>query len=120
MDAVLDKIWGVFVGLGWWMLNRMTAKIDSLEKEKASGNDLNGVRKNLGDDMTGVKQGLRELDRRVDEIDHATQLQLVPRSEYKADISALHSRCNVLSDTKEDKVQDIRIVQNADDKKKGK
>ena len=121
MDAVLDKIWGVFVGLGWWMLQRLTSKIDGLEKDKASGDELNGVRKNIGEDMTGVKQGLRELDKRVDEIDHATQLRLVPRSEYKSDISALHSRCNILSDTKEDKVQDIRIVDNGEDsKKKGK
>ena len=120
MDAVLDKIWGVFVGLGWWMLNRLTTKIDSLEKDKATQGDVNGIRKNINDDLIGVKQGLRELDRRVDEIDHATQLRLVPRSEYKSDISALHSRCNILSDTKEDKVQDIRIVDSNDEKKKGK
>jgi chromosome segregation ATPase len=102
------------------MLNRLTAKIDDLEKGRASSDDLNSVRQNLNDEIVSAKQGLRELDRRVDDIDHATQLRLVPRDEYKADISALHSRCNILSDTKEDKVQDIRIVENADDKKKGK
>ena len=112
--------WALLSGIFWFFLSRLTGKLDDLEKTKASSDDLNGIRKNIGDDMTGVKQGLRELDRRVDEIDHATQLRLVPRSEYKSDISALHSRCNILSDTKEDKVQDIRIVDSTDEKKKGK
>ena len=107
-------------GIFWFFLSRLTGKMDDLEKGKASSDDLNSVRQNLNDEIVSTKQGLRELDRRVDDIDHATQLRLVPRDEYKADISALHSRCNILSDTKEDKVQDIRIVENADDKKKGK
>lgn len=120
MDAVLDKIWGVFVGLGWWMLQRLTSKIDGLEKDKASGDELNGVRKNVGDDMNGVKQGLRELDRRVDELDHATQLRLVPRDEIKGDVTLLHQRCNDLSERlcqKEDRIKTIRV---SDNEKKGK
>tara|TARA_B110000438_G_scaffold31065_1_gene30602 strand:- start:31970 stop:32332 length:363 start_codon:yes stop_codon:yes gene_type:complete len=120
MEAILDKIWGVFVALFWWMLNRLTSKIDELEKGKASGNDLNGIRKNLSDDMTGVKQGLRELDRRVDEIDHATQLRLVPRDEIKGDVTLLHQRCNDLSERlcqKEDRIKTIRVTEN---EKKGK
>jgi chromosome segregation ATPase len=112
--------WALLSGIFWFFLSRLTGKMDDLEKGKASSDDLNSVRQNLNDEIVSTKQGLRELDRRVDDIDHATQLRLVPRDEYKADISALHSRCNILSDTKEDKVQDIRIVENADDKKKGK
>lgn len=102
------------------MLNRLTAKIDDLEKGRASSDDLNSVRQNLNDEIVSTKQGLRELDRRVDDIDHATQLRLVPRSEYKLDISSLHERCNTLSEKKQDVVQDIRIVDNGDEKKKGK
>ncbi len=120
MEKIVEYGWAFISAVFWFFLQRLTGKLDDLEKTKASSDDLNGARKNFGDDMTGVKQGLRELDRRVDEIDHATQLRLVPRSEYKSDISALHSRCNILSDTKEDKVQDIRIVENVDEKKKGK
>ena len=58
------------------------------------------------------------LDKRVDEIDHATQLRLVPRDEYKFDISALHTRVNILSEQlgrKQDTIKTIRI-----DKEKGK
>ena len=104
MDAIIDKIWGVFVGLGWWMLNRLTAKIDSLEKEKA---DNSSVSKNSG--------LIHETDKRLDEIQHTT----VPRNEYKSDIGALHERVNFLESQNQDKVQDIRIV-DSDEKKKGK
>ena len=104
MDAIIDKIWGVFVGLGWWMLNRLPAKIDSLEKEKA---DNSSVSKNSG--------LIHETDKRLDEIQHTT----VPRNEYKSDIGALHERVNFLERQKQDKVQDIRIV-DSDEKKKGK
>ncbi len=117
-SKILEAGWAIFVGLGWWMLNRLTAKIDSLEHGKASSDELNGVRKTLNDEIVLAKQGLRELDRRVDDIDHATQLRLVPRDEYKADISALHNRCNILSDTKEDKIKTIRVSDN--EQKKGK
>ena len=104
MEAYFDKLWGVFVGLGWWMLNRLTAKIDSLEKEKA---DNSSVSKNSG--------LIHETDKRLDEIQHTT----VPRNEYKSDIGALHERVNFLERQKQDKVQDIRIV-DSDEKKKGK
>ena len=104
MEAYFDKLWGVFVGLGWWMLNRLTAKIDSLEKEKA---DNSSVSKNSG--------LIHETDKRLDEIQHTT----VPRNEYKSDIGALHERVNFLERQKQDKVQDIRIV-DSEEKKKGK
>lgn len=106
MEKILENIWGIFVGLGWWMLNRMTAKIDGLEKDKA---DASSVGRNSG--------LIHETDRRIDEIQHTT----VPRQEYKTDIASLHIRINELEKSKEDKVQDIRIVDNGDDsKKKGK
>ncbi len=101
MEKILENIWGIFVGLGWWMLNRMTAKIDGLEKDKADA------------DAVGRNSGLiHETDRRIDEIQHTT----VPRQEYKSDIASLHMRINELERSKEDKVQDIRLVDN--DKKK--
>ena len=106
MEKILENIWGIFVGLGWWMLNRMTAKIDGLEKDKA---DASAVSRN--------SSLIHEADKRVDEIQHTT----VPRHEYKSDIASLHMRINDLERSKEDKVQDIRIVDSGDDvKKKGK
>ena len=104
MEKILENLWGVFVGLGWWMLNRLTAKIDALEKDKA---DSSSVNRNSG--------LIHETDKRLDEIQHTT----VPRHEYKSDIGALHERVNYLERSKEDKVQDIRIV-DSDQKKKGK
>ena len=103
MEKILENIWGIFVGLGWWMLNRLTAKIDGLEKDKA---DASAVGRNSG--------LIHETDRRIDEIQYTT----VPRQEYKSDIASLHLRINQLEKSKEDKVQDIRIVDTNDDKKK--
>ena len=85
----------------WFFLQRLTTKLDDLEKSKASGDDLAGIRKGLG-----------ELDRRVDAIDHSTQLRLVPRNEIKGDFILLHQRCNDLSERlcqKEDRIKTIRI-----------
>ena len=104
MEKILENLWGVFVGLGWWMLNRLTAKIDALEKDKA---DSSSVSKNSG--------LIHETDKRIDEIQYTT----VPRSEYKSDIGLLHDRVNYLERAKEDKVQDVRIV-DSDKNKKGK
>jgi len=104
VEKILENLWGVFVGLGWWMLNRLTSKIDSLEKEKA---DNSSVNKNT--------ELMHETDKRLDEIQHTT----VPRHEYKSDVAGLHERINFLERAKEDKVQDIRIV-DSDQKKKGK
>jgi len=104
VEKILENLWGVFAALGWWMLNRLTAKIDALEKDKA---DSSSVNKNT--------ELMHETDKRLDEIQHTT----VPRSEYKSDIGLLHDRVNYLERAKEDKVQDIRIV-DSDQKKKGK
>jgi len=104
METILGNLWVLFIAIGSWMVNRLTAKIDDLEKGKASGDDLNGVRK-----------GLSELDKRLDAIDHSTQLRLVPRSEYKSDIGLLHQRCNDLSERlcqKEDRIKTIRVNEN--------
>jgi hypothetical protein len=120
MEKLVEYAWTIISAIFWFFLSRLTSKIDDLEKGKASSDDLNGVRKNLGDEMVGVRQGLRELDRRVDDLDHATQLRLVPRNEVKADVTLLHQRCNDLSERlcqKEDRIKTIRV---SDNEKKGK
>ena len=104
MEKILENLWVLFIAIGSWMVTRLTAKIDNLEKDKA---DNSSVSKNSG--------LIDETDKRIDEIQYTT----VPRHEYKSDIAGLHERVNSLERQKEDKVQDIRIV-DSDEKKKGK
>jgi len=95
MDKVLEGAWALFVAIGWFFINRITAKVDALEKDKADNSAL-GRHSEL----------IHETDRRIDELQHTT----VPRQEYKSDIGMLHQRANELEKSKEDKVTDIRIV----------
>ena len=104
MEKILENLWVLFIGIGSWLVTRLTAKIDTLEKDKA---DNSSVNRNSG--------LIHETDKRIDEIQHTT----VPRHEYKSDVAGLHERINFLERSKEDKVQDIRIV-DSDEKKKGK
>ena len=96
MEKILESAWALFVAIGWFFINRITAKVDALEKDKADGSAL-GRHSNL----------IHEVDRRIDELQHTT----VPRTEYKSDIGALHVRANELERSKEDKIQDIRIIE---------
>ena len=95
MEKILESAWALFVAIGWFFINRITAKVDALEKDKA---DVSAV-------ATHSKL-IHETDRRIDELQHTT----VPRQEYKSDIASLHIRANELERSKEDKVTDIRIV----------
>ena len=72
------------MGLGWWMLNRLTAKIDALEANKAESSMV------------------KDLDKRVD----ALSYENVGRKEYKADIGLLHGRIN----NKQDIIKTIRLA----------
>ena len=104
METILHNAWSLFVAIGWFFLNRITSKVDTLEKEKA---DNSAVHKNY--------QIIHDTDKRVDELQHTT----VRRPEYKSDIKDLHARINTLMHTKEDRVKDIRLV-NAKQMKKEK
>jgi len=104
MEKIVEYGWAFISAVFWFFLQRLTAKLDDLEKSKASGDDLSGIRK-----------GLAALDRRVDAIDHSTQLRLVPRDEVKSDVTLLHQRCNDLSERlcqKEDRIKTIRVTEN--------
>ena len=104
MDKVLEGAWALFVAIGWFFINRITAKVDSLEKDKAENSAIS-VHGKL----------IHETDRRIDRLENTT----VPRQEYKSDIAGLHNRANALERSKEDKIQDIRVLSN-DTPKKGK
>ena len=104
MEKIFENLWVLAIGILSWVAQRLTAKIDSLESNKADNDALNQQRSDL-----------KDLDKRVDAIDHSTQLKLVPRNEIKGDLVNLHSRINELERTKSDKIKTIRI-----DKEKGK
>ena len=100
-SKILESAWAIFVGLGWWMLNRLTGLIDDLKASKADADALSNQAKLI-----------HELDRRVDELGHTT----INMSEFKQDVTALHMRANELEKRKADRISQIKVV----DEKKGK
>ena len=100
METLLHNAWSLFVAIGWFFLNRITSKVDALEKEKAS--------------VSSVKHNstlIYEADKRIDQLQHTT----VPRQEYKYDGASLHLRLNEMEKSKEDKIQDIRVIEQRKD-----
>jgi len=95
ISSFMEYIWAPFLALFWYFVNRLTAKIDEIEKGKAGNASLGRVA-----DQT------RDLDKRLDEISHTT----VPRPEYKMDISSLHNRINAVERLKQDKIKNVRIL----------
>ena len=100
MEKILESLWMVFVMLGAWFGSRLTKQIDELSKDKADSEQTREVEKYHA-------KLIHELDRRVDTVKHT----LVAREEYKADISVLHNRINVISEKKADKILNIRTHQ---------
>ena len=90
MERLLENAWSLFVAIGWFFINRLTAKLD----DKADSSDL-----------ADQRNAIRELDKRVDELNHTS----VGRAEFKADIGMLHVRANELEKAKQDKIKTIRI-----------
>jgi len=72
VEKILENLWVLAIAIGSWMVTRLTSKIDKLESSKAEQSAVADQQKEI-----------KCLDKRVDEIDHATQLRLVPRDEYK-------------------------------------
>ena len=103
VSAFLEYVWMPFVGLFWWFINRLTGQLDEIDKKKA---DIGAIKRLDGD--------LGELEKKLGKIDHSTQLRLVPRSEYKSDITALHQRINSLERGKEDKIKEMKIIKDKD------
>jgi len=101
MEKILENLWVLFIAIGSWMVNRLSSKLDELEKGKADGAALG-------------QQGqlIHELDRRVDELGHTS----ISRAEFKGDVIALHTRINDQEQRKADRIQQIKIV----DEKKGR
>ena len=100
MEKILENLWVLFIGIGSWIANRLTGKIDALEKDKADASQTREAERHNA-------KLVNELDRRIDTVKHT----LVAREEYKSDISALHIRVNELEQRKADKIKNIRTHQ---------
>ena len=98
MENILHDAWVLFVGIGSWMVNKLTAKLDSLEKEKADGTQVNESIKRLG-------SKLHEVERKIDNLG----LTAIERNEFKSDITALHLRVNDMEQRKSDKIQRVDV-----------
>ena len=40
MEKILESAWALFVAIGWFFINRITAKVDALEKDKADSSTV--------------------------------------------------------------------------------
>jgi len=107
-SALLHDAWIIFVGIFSYFFKQFTAKLASLEKEKADSDQINQA-------VRGLHEKLHEVEKKVDTLG----LTAIGRSEYKGDldktvekINAIHLRVNALSEklcTKEDRIATIRI-----------
>jgi len=98
METLLHDAWVLFVGIGSWMVNKLTGKLDSLEKDKADGEQINDALKSLGSKVHG-------LEKKIDSL----ALTAIGRSEFKSDITALHLRINEIEQRKSDKIQKVDV-----------
>ena len=98
MEGLLHDAWVLFVGIGSWMVNKLTSKLDGLEKEKADAGQVNKSIKRLG-------TKLHEVERKVDNLG----LTAIERAEFKSDITSLHLRINDQEQRKADKIKRVDV-----------
>ena len=94
LASFLEYIWAPFLAIFWYFVNRLTGKIDEIEKGKAGTSSLGRVADHA-----------RELDKRVDALAHTA----LPRAEFKSDIASLHLRLNSMERNKADKIKNVRV-----------
>ena len=93
-SSFVEYIWAPFLAIFWYFVNRLTGKIDEIEKGKAGTSSLGRVADHA-----------RELDKRVDALAHTA----LPRAEFKSDIASLHLRLNSMERNKADKIKNVRV-----------
>tara|TARA_Y100001963_G_scaffold139225_1_gene204822 strand:- start:80 stop:442 length:363 start_codon:yes stop_codon:yes gene_type:complete len=112
MDGnLLHDAWIVFVAIFSYFFKQFTAKLASLEKEKADSDQINEAVRTLGNKI-------HEVEKKVDKLG----LTSIGRPEYKGDldktvekINAIHLRVNAVGEklcAKEDRISTIRIEGN--------
>ena len=98
MEGLLHDAWVLFVGIGSWMVNKLTAKLDGLEKGKADAGQINDAIKSINGKM-------HEVEKKIDSLG----LTAIERSEFKSDITSLHLRINDMEKRKSDKIQKVDV-----------
>ena len=98
MEGLLHDAWVLFVGIGSWMVNKLTAKLDGLEKGKADTGQIN-------DAIKGISGKMHEVEKKIDSLG----LTAIERSEFKSDITSLHLRINDMEKRKSDKIQKVDV-----------
>ena len=98
MESYLHDAWVLFTAIGGWAVNKLSSKLDDLEKNKADGGQVNESIKRLG-------SKLHEVERKVDNLG----LTAIERAEFKSDITALHLRVNDMEQRKSDKIQRVDV-----------
>mgnify|MGYP003654349339 CR=1 FL=1 len=98
MDAILHEAWVLFVGIGSWFVNRLSSKLDDLDKNKADADQIQEAIK------IHAKR-LHEMDRRVDKLGSTS----INRDEFKSDITLAHNRINDLEQRKAERIHRVDI-----------
>ena len=96
MEKILENLWVLFIAIGSWIANRLTAKIDDLEKNRATNSSLGRVA-----DHT------RSLEKKIDELAHTA----LPRVEVQQAHEKIHARLNLMERQKADRIKNIRVHQ---------
>ena len=92
----LDKLWVLFIAAAVfsWIANRLTGKIDDLEKNKATNSSLGRVADHA-----------RALDKKIDELSHTA----LPRVEVQQAHEKIHERLNSMERNKSDRIKNVRV-----------
>ena len=99
MDAtLLHDAWVLFTAIGGWAVNKLSSKLDDLDKNKADSDQINEAVRGLGAKVNAI-------ERKVDQLG----LTSIGRSEFKSDITSLHLRVNDLEQRKADKIKRVDV-----------
>ena len=90
----LDKLWVLLAAVFSWIANRLTGKIDDLEKNKATNSSLGRVADHA-----------RALDKKIDELSHTA----LPRVEVQQAHEKIHERLNSMERNKSDRIKNVRV-----------
>ena len=105
MEGLLHDAWLLFVGLFSYFFKNLQAKLASLEKEKADGQQVN-------ESVNRIGKNIHDVEKKVDKLG----LTSIGRPEHKEDYNSLiakindiHLRVNDLLKRKADRIQKVDV-----------
>ena len=105
MEGLLHDAWLLFVGLFSYFFKNLQAKLASLEKEKADGQQVN-------ESVNRIGKNIHDVEKKVDKLG----LTSIGRPEHKEDYNSLiakindiHLRVNDLEKRKADRIQKVDV-----------